>query len=859
MESRRQPLQPPAGAEDPSEILRRAVARHQRGDLTGAGSLYQRVLDADPRQPDALHLSGVLAFQTGDRDAAIDAIQAAIQRRPNEPIYRKNLGTVLQAAGRIPEAIAAFRRSLDLKPDFFDAEIGLAGAMERLGQREAALDGYQRCLALRPDAHGVYFRMAATLRALGRIDESVAACREAIRRRPDQPRYSETLGDLLAARGETDAALDAYREALRRGGDAAGIRIKIGIQLGGAGNPRAALTAFQEALRLAPDNPVAHHNAGVALRELGRSREAVGRFQSALAGRPDYAEAHNNLGNAFRDLGRDEEALACYTRAIEIRRNYPDAHNNIGNLLKDRGRISQAIASYERALAIQPDYPFALYNLGNIREEQGQLETAIDFYERALAVRPDFGLAFASLVYLLQYACDWDRLAELGPRLDDLNAAALEKGQRTPETPLANLSRKMDPAENFRIARSWAGEIERNVAARGETFEPRPDRAFTGGRIRVGYLSNDFRSHPVGQLMAGLFAAHDRKVVEVIGYSYGRNDGSVTRDRIAKGCDRFVDIRPLSPEDAARKIHDDGVDILVDLMGHTQSNRMAICAHRPAPVQVSYLGFPGTTGAGFFDYVLTDPILTPPEQAPCYSEALAYLPHCYMVTDDRQPISRPFPRRADEGLPDDAVVFCSFNSAHKIEPVIFDAWMRILRAVPGSVLWLPRRHDVAVRNLRRAAGQWGVSSERLIFADKLPDKADHISRIMLADLALDTRIYNGHATTADLLWMGVPVITLKGRHFASRVAAGLLTGVGLPELVVDRLEDYEAVARSLATHPDRLRRIRQRLAKNRLTTPLFDLPRFVRGLERAYQEMARHYRKGQECRMIHIQPSGGRP
>ena len=370
-------------------------------------------------------------------------------------------------------------------------------------------------------------------------------------------------------------------------------------------------------------------------------------------------------------------------------------------------------------------------------------------------------------------------------------------------------------------------------------------------KIVIGYLSNDFRYHATAHLMLSLFGLHNRDEFEIYCYSYGKDDRSYYRSRIQHDCDKFVDISSFGHDAAAGCIYKDKVDILVDLKGYTEGTRLSICALRPAPVQVSYLGFPGTTGADFFDYIITDKIVTPEEHAPYYSEKFAYLPHCYQVNDHTQLIANKDWKKGDFGFPEDSFVFCSFNGPYKIDPVMFDVWMEILRKVPDSILWLLSGNNIAEKNLRREAEARGIQSERLVFADMLP-KDEHLSRLRFADLALDTRIVTGHTTTSDALWAGVPVITLQGGHFASRVSSSVLSAIGLPELITHSLEEYEALAVQLARNPAQLQEIRQRLAENRLSAPLFDTPRFVRNLESAYKEMWNIFSAGETPRQIAV-------
>jgi protein O-GlcNAc transferase len=410
--------------------------------------------------------------------------------------------------------------------------------------------------------------------------------------------------------------------------------------------------------------------------------------------------------------------------------------------------------------------------------------------------------------------------------------------------------RHTDLSRNFAIANSWSRDIARRVSSLKMPFSF-DDKRSRKTKITVGYLSNNFCNHTVAYLMLSMFGLHNRDEFEVFCYSYGEDDGSYHRKRIERDCDKFVDLHNLNHADAAKCIYEDQVDILVDLKGHTGGNRLGICALRPAPVQVRYLGLAGTTGADFFDYIITDRIVTPEDHAQHYSEKFVYMPHCYQVNDHTRAISDKDWKRADFGLPEGGFVFCSFNQGYKIEPVMFDSWMKILRQVPEGVLWLQRTNKTAEKNLGLEAEARGVKPERLIFSQKLPPN-EHLARLRLADLALDTRIVNGAATTGDALWAGLPVIILQGGHFASRMSSSILTAIGLPELITHGLEDYEALAVRLAQNPGELQTIRQRLAKNRLTKPLFDTPRFARTLEKAYKEMWEIFLAGERPRQIEV-------
>jgi len=488
--------------------------------------------------------------------------------------------------------------------------------------------------------------------------------------------------------------------------------------------------------------------------------------------------------------------------------------------------------------------------MGVVLAEEGRRDEAIDCFQKAIAINPDYAEAYSYLIHQAQHTCDWHLMSRFSERLDILIRRATDNGQSIIEPPFICMARNSDPVMNLTVAKTWSRKIEQplqNVKL-PFSFETRRQKK---PKLTIGYLSGDFHDHATAHLMLSLFGLHDREKFEVHCYSYGPEDNSRYRNQIIEESDQFIDIRERSHIDTARSIYEEEVDILVDLKGHTKGARLGILACRPAPIQVHYLGYPGTTGADFIDYLITDRIVTPEDHAPYYNEKLVFLPHCYQVNDDQQEIASRNWNRDTLGLPNKGFVFSSFNLPYKIDPVMFDSWMQILQQVPNSALWLFGDNENAICNLRREAADRGVEPDRLVFAQKI-EKAEHLLRLKWADLALDTRIVNGHTTTSDSLWAGVPVITLQGSHFASRVSSSLLHAVGLSELVTYRLEEYEKLAVQLASHPCELRAIRHKLNVNRLKTPLFDTARFVRNLEHAYSQMWRIFLEGRAPTQIEV-------
>lgn len=594
-----------------------------------------------------------------------------------------------------------------------------------------------------------------------------------------------------------------------------------------------ALLRLGKAIRHHPQAAEAHFNLANTLQELGRLEEAIPHYQRALALRPDYAKAHLNLGNVFDKMRRFEEASACYRQALAAGGDDGETHANLGQSLKQQGRILDGLVHLVCAAEVEPERAAFHFLLASAYHEIRSNHAATLHFRRVLEIDPGHAAARSALLFQAQRSCDFAEMAELAPLVRAATDAALAEGKPCDEGALESVTRDPDPRRNQGVAVSHV----RRILATERLYRPPPRQAAPrrGERIRIGYLSHDFCDHPVAHVFSGVFARHDRSRFDVTAYSYGPDDGSHWRRRVEADADRFVDLRETTDDAAARRIHEDGTDILIDLTLWTLGTRPLISAVRPAPVQIQYLGFPGTSGAPYYDYAIADNVVVPPESRRYWSEHLIYMPDCYFPVDRDLAVAESGARRADHGLPEGAMVFCSFNQSHKIEPIMFGAWMRILAAVPGSLLWLGNAEPVTETNLRREATARGVEGARLIFAPRVEEKAQHLERLGLADLALDTLIYNGHTTSADALWAGTPLVTVEGTHYASRASASLLRAVGLEELITRNIDDFVALAVALAGNPAERQRLRAHLAAARATAPLFDTARTVANLERAYQ------------------------
>ncbi len=606
----------------------------------------------------------------------------------------------------------------------------------------------------------------------------------------------------------------------------------------------AALRQIDAALRLAPNATAAHNNRGVALAALQRLDEAVESYGRAIALAPDYVDALINRGNALKDLNRLDEALASYDKAIALSPGHAVVLVKRGNVLQVLQRLEEAVTSYDRAVALKPDFSEAWNNRGIALGRLRRTEEAQASLARAVELRPDDAEAKSNYFHGRMQLCDWTDFGAMGAELN----AAIDKDASAVH-PFQLLGFPSTPAAQLKCARNF---IRTKCAAYSEPVW-RGER-YAHQRIRIAYLSADLRDHPVAHLTVGMFAHHDRSRFETVAISFGDDKPSPTREQLKPSFDRFRDARTMSDWEVARLIRDLEIDIAVDLNGHTDGSRPNVLALRPAPVQVNYLGFAGTLGSQLCDYIIADRFVIPEKARAHYAENVVYLPDSFMVNDDARKVSARRPPRVEAGLPETGFVFCCFNNSYKITPDVFDVWMRLLKGIEGSVLWLSAAPAHAPDNLRREAEKRGVGGDRLVFAPRVPLNEDHLARVCLADLFLDTLYYNAHATAADALWAGVPVLTCPGATFASRVAGSLLGAVGLPELITGSLADYEALALRLARDPQRLAALRQKLVRNRNTYPLFDTDRFTRHMEAAYTTMWERAERGERPQSFAVGP-----
>ena len=630
------------------------------------------------------------------------------------------------------------------------------------------------------------------------------------------------------------AAEQGFTEAIRLNPNFFEAHYNLGNILKAQGKLAAAVESYHCALAIKPDSVVIHLNLGNALKAQGKLAAAAESYQRALAIKPNDATVHYNIGNTFQEQGDLAAAVESYHRALAIKPDYMEAHHNLGITFFEQGKLEAAMESYHRALVIKPDDAAIHYNLGNAFKEQGKLAEAVESYNRALAIKPNHVSAQSSKLHQQAHMCDWRMIAESA-----VVAATLGIEETNAIVPFTTLSMEDHPARQRLRSEVWAGK---QYKQRPLALPARPH--IQPKKLKVGYFSADFHDHATFYLISGLFEHHDTARFDIYVYSYGSSQQDDVRDKLHQWVALFSDIRELSDKAVVDLARSHQLDIAIDLKGYTGKTRSALFAYRLAPIQINYLGYPGTMGAPFIDYLITDKVLIPNEQRSHYSEALIYLPDSYQPNDNQRQIATTTTTCSDFGLTDDAFVFCCFNNNYKITPQEFDIWIRLLKQIDNSVLWLLSSNQWAETNLRKEAEKRDISGERLVFADKLP-LAEHLARHKHADLFIDTFNYNAHTTASDALWAGLPVVTKAGKQFAARVAASLLHAVGLPELITDNEADYEALVLELATDTDRLAELKQKLAQQKLAQPLFNTERYTRQLEDGYNQVYARYFDGQ--------------
>jgi predicted O-linked N-acetylglucosamine transferase (SPINDLY family) len=809
--------------------MQAALGHHQAGRLAEAEAIYRRVLAQVPEHAGALHLLGILSLQAGNPARAIELIGRAVALEPQNAAAHSNLGEAYLRAGQWAGAIASAGRAVALQPDLAVAHINLGAALALSGRGSEAITAYQRALALVPDHPQVHSNLGIALQAAGRLDEAVAALQRAAALRPDQPAIHVNLGNALKEQGRLDEAIDAYRRAIALKPDDAVAHSNLGVALYEARRYDEATTAYRDVLERKPGDAETHVNLGAALQAAGQIDEALAACRSAVALEGNSAVARSNLAVALRSAGRRDEAIAALEQAIALDPRLPAAYSNLATVLDDAGRLDEALAALGKAIALRPDDADAYNNLGNVLKHQGRLDEAIGAFRRALALRPGFAKAASNLLYTLHSHPGYDAQAILAEHRAWAQRFAAPLAS---PLPLGEGARRAGEGRR----KGWSNASRESPPTPGEGRRATSD---LDRPLRIGYVSPDFRAHAVGQLVWSLLTHHDRRQFEIVAYSDVRGGDALTA-AIKGQTDRWRDSAGLSDAQLAEQVRADGIDILVDLALHTAGNRMLVFARKPAPVQVTMLGLPATTGLDTMDYRLTDPYLDPPGQTDAdYTERSIRLPHCFWVFQPPDEVDT-HPVGPLAALSNGFVTFGCLNQFAKVTGPALELWVKILQAEPRSRLVLQSPPGSHLDRVRELFAQGGIAGDRLAFVARATRREYH-QRLGTLDLALDPFPYNGHTSTLDALWMGVPVVTLAGRTAVGRGGVSLLSNINLTDMIAQSYDQYVEIAITLARDLEGLARLRSGLRARLLASPLADGHGYTAGVEAVYRDMWRSW------------------
>ena len=779
--------------------LQSAYQLHQQGRLVEAAGIYEHLIRRNPKNYDALHLLGTIRASFGKYSEAKTLLERSLASEKNKIAYVENYATILFLSHDYERAVQICKETINKNGRTETLQYVLAISLYKQRRFNEAINEFSSLLSAYPRHLAGNNEKASALAELGRYDEALSYIENALKINPN------------------------YAEALLNKGNVLGKLKRFDDSM----------LAFKQAVKLNPNMPDLQLGIGNIFRELKRYDGAFAAYDKALALKADLAEAWLGRGNVFTDLKRHDEALVAYDKALALKSDLEGAWLGRGNVFFDLKRYDEAFAAYDKALALKPDLAEAWLGRGNVFSHLKRYDEAFVAYDKAFAIKPDLvGVEGARLRSKMD-SCNWDNFAS-----DCNHLIGSVKSNKTNTLPFVLLEINSSVEDQFNCAELW---VQKNYPPAIKPFWA--GELYKHDKIRIGYVSADFRQHPVAYLMAGVFECHNKSRFDVVAISIGPKDNSELRQRLERSFDKFIDASALSVDEIATKIKNAEIDILIDLNGFTQNARTEVFARRPAPIQVNYLGYLGTMGAEYIDYIVADRTVIPETQKHLYMEKIIYLPNSFQPTDRQRHISDKIFMRADCGLPQEGFVFCNFNAHYKITPDVFDIWMRILMRVNGSVLWLVAGNPTTESNLKKEALVRGVNAERLIFAPPVP-LPEHQARLRLADLFLDTLPYNAGATASDTLWAGIPLLTCIGDTFVGRMAASVLEAISLPELITTTPEAYERMAVDLATHPEKLAAIRHKLAENRLTTPLFNTRLFTKHIEAAYIAMHERHQAG---------------
>ncbi|KAF6166421.1 hypothetical protein GIB67_034972 [Kingdonia uniflora] len=818
-----------------------------KGNIDLAIRYYLVAIELRPNFYDAWSNLASAYMRKGRRNEAAQCCRQALALNPRLVDAHSNLGNLMKAQGLVQEAYNCYLEAIRIQPTFAIAWSNLAGLFMEAGDLNRALQYYKEAVKLKPSFADAYLNLGNVYKALGMPQEAIVCYQRALQARPDYAVAYGNQASVYYEQGQLDLAILHYKQAISCDSGFLEAYNNLGNALKDSGRIEEAVHCYRSCLAFQPNHPQALTNLGNIYMEWNMLSAAATCYKATLAVTTGLSAPFSSLAIIYKQQGNCADAISCYNEVLHIDPLAADVLVNRGNTFKEIGRVSEAIQDYMRAVTVRPTMAEAHANLASAYKDSGLVEAAIKSYRQALLLRPDFPEATCNLLHTLQCVCNWDERQNSFAEVEAIIRKQIKMSVLPSVQPFHAIAYPINANLALDISCKYAAHCT-IVASRfgllSFTHPPRIPVKSEGqnGRLRIGYVSSDFGNHPLSHLMGSVFGMHNRENIEVFCYALSQNDGTEWRQRIQSEAEHFVDVSAMSSDMIARQVNEDKIQILVNLNGYTKGARNEIFAMEPAPIQVSYMGFPGTTGASYIDYLVTDEFVSPTCYSHIYSEKLVHLPHCYFVNDYKQKNRDVLDpnhqhKRSDYGLPEEKFIFACFNQLYKMDPEIFSTWCNILKRVPNSALWLLRFPAAGEMRLRAYAAAQGVQADQIVFTD-VAMKNEHIRRSALADLFLDTPLCNAHTTGTDILWAGLPMVTLPLEKMATRVAGSLCmaTGVG-DEMIVRSMKEYEEKAVSLAVNRPKLQALTNKLKASRLTCPLFDTSRWVRNLERAYFKM----------------------
>ena len=753
-------------------------------------------------------IDSVIALYTrGQYQEVIDQIKVLNEKYPNVPLLFNIVGACYKALGQFQGAAKMFETAVNIKPNYAEAHKNLGITLKELGEFDAAVASLRKAIIIDSEYIDAHYNLAITFKDYDHFNDAVNSYKRVLEINPNFAEAHNNLGNVFKDLEQLDEAVKSYKKAI----------------------------SCNQNL----SDP--HYNLGVTLKKLRQLDGAVQSLNNSIIIKPDFANAHNNLGSCFILLGQMTSAIECYEKAIEIKPDYAEAHNNLGNVFNALGKFKEGAQYFEKAIVIDPYFAEAHNGLGDAYKKLKKRDKALLYYERAGEIKPGMDFILGEIVNTKMHLNIWD---DLMGQLKDIKKK------------IANNEKAIDPFNLMGLVddpalQRRATEIRVNSAYPNSNVLPKIDYYSRHKKIRIGYFSGDFRIHPVAYLTAELYEVHDRDHFEIHAFSFGPDTKDELNLRIKAGVDHFHDLRSMSHKKITLLARSLEIDIAVDLSGLTEKARTDVFAMKVAPIQLSYIGYLGTMGADYYDYLIADEMMIPKKNQKYYAEKIVYLPS-FQVNDSTESIPKITLTRKDLGLPKEGFIFCCFSNTFKITPKTFDSWARILKNVEGSVLMIYAANELSKTNLTKEIIKRGVDSSRLIFGDSF-DRPKYLARYRVADLFLDTQPYNAGTTASDALRMGLPMLTLKGQSYQSRMGASIVNALDLPELITNTSEEYESLAIKLAIDPVKFKAIKDKLVDNLPKALLYDTPLFSKHLELAYTKMYENFHSGLDPDHIYLE------